>query len=152
MDQYNSFIFESYALDAKERTIKLNYSLDASAPLSTGSAIHFTETIELPPDMPFNGNDPDLEPALFALHLIGGISYYKTCLPKTIEIRSGGLTSSQTSFWNDVYENGLGEFFFRNDIDFRGLIHFPANAPHFRTPSLTPRDNSHSPSVEEKTH
>ena len=139
MNQYQTFIFESYALDAKERTIKLNYSLD--------DAVHFTETIQLPEGMPLNANDPDLEPALFALHLIGGISYYKTCLPKTIEIRSGGLTSSQTAFWNDVYENGLGEFFFKNDIDFRGLIHFPATAPHFRTPSLITRDASKSPLV-----
>jgi hypothetical protein len=139
MEQYKTFIFESYALDANERTIKLNYSLD--------DLVHFTETIQLPEDMPFNGNDPDLEPALFALHLIGGISYYKTCLPKNIEIRSGGLTPSQTLFWNEVYENGLGEFFFQNDIDFRGLIHFPANAPHFRTPSLVLRDNSYSPLV-----
>jgi hypothetical protein len=139
MQQYNTFTFDSYELDSANRTIKLNYSLD--------DAITFTETITLPEGMPFNPNDPDLEHALFALHLIGGISYYKTCLPKNIEIRSGGLTSAQTSFWNDVYENGLGEFFFRNNIDFRGLIHFPSTAEHFTTPSLILRNDPQHPLI-----
>lgn len=139
MQSYQTFIFESFELDSPNRSIKLNYSLD--------DEIKFTETITLPEGMPFNPNDPDLQAALFALHLIGGISYYKTCLPKNIEIRSGALTASQTSFWNDVYENGLGEFFFKNNIDFRGLIHFPSTAEHFQTPSLKKLNNPKKPLV-----
>lgn len=119
MNQYNTFIFDSYAFDKAARTISLTYSLD--------DAVSFTETITLPATMPLLDH-PDLDSALFALHLMGGISYYKTCLPKTIAIKSGALTESQTVFWNDVYENGLGEFFYKNNIDFRGLIHFPSHA------------------------
>ncbi len=139
MNTYQTFIFESFELDSPNRTIKLNYSLDDD--------VKFTETITLPEGMPFNPNDPDLQAALFALHLIGGISYYKTCLPKNIEIRSGALTPSQTGFWNDVYENGLGEFFYKNDIDFRGLIHFPSTAEHYQTPSLKKRSDPKKPLV-----
>ncbi len=117
MNQYQTFIFDSYAFDKAARTISLKYGLD--------DAVFFTETITLPETMPLL-DSPDLDEALFALHLIGGISYYKTCLPKTIEIRSGALSESQTDFWNETYENGLGEFFYKNNIDFRGLIHFPA--------------------------
>ncbi len=126
MDQYQSFIFDSYEFDAPNRTIRLHYSLDGIVP--------FTETIRLPDDMPCDESHPDLDRALFALHLIGGISYYKTCLPPEIEVRSGKLTSKQASFWNDLYEKGLGEFFYKNDIDFRGLIRFPSNAEHFVIP------------------
>jgi len=44
--------------------------------------------------------------------------------PKKIDIPYS-LTQEQASFWNTVYTKGLGEFFFINKIDFRGLINFP---------------------------
>ncbi len=132
MNQHQTFIFDSYEFDAPNRAIRLHYSLDGIIP--------FTETIKLPEDMEVDESDPDLDRALFALHLIGGISYYKTCLPPEIEIRSGTLTSAQASFWNELYEKGLGEFFFKNDIDFRGLIRFPATAEHFTTPMPAKKD------------
>lgn len=122
MKTYSNFIFESYSFDAKERRIELTYSLDGE--------VTFTERILLNPatNIVNLSGDPTFERALFALHLIGGVSYYKTCLPKTIEVKSGALSPKQAAFWDDVYENGLGEFFFKNDIDFRGLVNFPVNA------------------------
>lgn len=132
MNQHQTFIFDSYEFDAPNRAIRLHYSLDGIIP--------FTETIKLPEEMDVDESDPDLDRALFALHLIGGISYYKTCLPPEIEIKSGSLTSAQASFWNELYEKGLGEFFYKNDIDFRGLIRFPATAEHFATPMPVKKD------------
>lgn len=134
MKTYDRFLFESYSFDHKEKRIELTYSLDGE--------VSFTERILFHPETPLVNltGDPAFERALFALHLIGGVSYYKTCLPKTIEVRSGTLSPLQAAFWNDVYENGLGEFFFKNDIDFRGLIQFPALADE---PALT--STSHSP-------
>ena len=70
------------------------------------------------------------------------MSYFKTCLPKEIAIRSGTLTEDQANFWNTVYTKGLGEFFFRNQIDFRGLIHFPHDKQTvLSTPSPNPNPN-----------
>ncbi len=128
MKKYSTFIFDSYQWQPETGTVKLNYSMD--------DEIRFTETLTLPepvkttPEM-----DVELDRALFALHLIGGISYYKTCLPKTIEIRSGTLSLKQAEFWNNVYENGLGEFFYKNDIDFAGLINFPSHSPSETQPT-----------------
>ncbi len=59
--------------------------------------------------------------------MIGGISYFKTCLPRAISVDSGQLDQHEAKFWNTVYEKGLGEFFYQNDIDFRGLMNFPAH-------------------------
>lgn len=119
MNTYQSFIFESYQFDESAGRISLRYALD--------SDVTFTEIIDLPQDKPLNILDPAaLERALFMLHLIGGMSYYKTYLPKTIEVKSGSLNAEQAAFWNSVYENGLGEFFYQNKIDFRGLINFPS--------------------------
>jgi hypothetical protein len=120
MKSHSTFIFESYLFDEETGKIELRYSLDHD--------VEFTETLLLPTPVPdiSDAKHEVLDKALFALHLIGGISYYKTCLPKEMEIRSGALTKEQAAFWNAVYENGLGEFFYRNKIDFRGLINFPA--------------------------
>ncbi len=119
MKHYSTFIFESYDLNKNTGRVSLRYSLDGE--------LEFTETLTLPiEDVRLDNVDPDeLEQALFALHLIGGISYYKTCLPKTIKIKSGTLKKQQALFWNSVYENGLGEFFYRNNINFRNLVSFP---------------------------
>ncbi len=131
--QYSTFIFDSYSFDPKEGRIELRYSLDASAKPSTGDGIQFIETLTLPRPYALHPT-PALEAGLFALHLTGGISYYKTCCPEKIEIRSGALTEDQAKFWNTVYENGLGEFFYKNQIDFRGLMNFPTLRPTSHTP------------------
>ncbi len=122
MKKYASFIFDSYEFNRNTGRVSLHYSLDDD--------LAFTETLTLPLDgMKLAEADEDeLDAVLFALHLIGGVSYYKTCLPKRMQIHSGELTSTQAQFWNSVYEHGLGEFFYRNNLDFRNLISFPADA------------------------
>ena len=118
MQKYERFIFESVTLNKETRTIELNYGFD--------DAIHFTEKIRLADDAPLDRADSqDVQRALFALHLAGGASYYKAAIPKVIEVKSGQLNKDQADFWNEFYTKGLGEFFYRNDIDFRGLINFP---------------------------
>ncbi|MDA0376221.1 MAG: endonuclease domain-containing protein [bacterium] len=118
MKQYNSLIFNSYSFDPETGEIRLVYSLD--------DEVQFTEVLEIPTEgICLNA----IEQALFALHLAGGVSYYKTCCPKSIEVRSGILNTEQAAFWDNVYENGLGEFFYENQIDFTELIKFPVNEP-----------------------
>jgi UDP-N-acetyl-alpha-D-muramoyl-L-alanyl-L-glutamate epimerase len=118
MTSYSRFIFDSYSLDTATRQIKLSYSFDDS--------LHFTETITLPKDAPLERADsPDVQRALFGLHLAGGASYFKAYCPPTIEVKSGKLNADQAAFWNEFYTKGLGEFFYQNKIDYHGLINFP---------------------------
>lgn len=132
MKPYSTFIFDSYSYDPNKGEIRLRYTLDDD--------IAFTEILEVPKGT--FGKDPkDLEQALQTLHLAGGVSYYKTCCPKQIEVRSCALSEDQANFWNSVYENGLGEFFYENKIDFRGLIRFPSSAPS-PSPSPVPVEGS----------
>ena len=119
MKSYDRFLFDSYVLDLEHGKITLNYALEDD--------VTFTETLIIPREHATKTNAA-LDAALFALHLIGGISYFKTCLPVTMEIRSGSLTETEATFWNTVYENGLGEFFFKNNIDPAGVMHFPGSA------------------------
>jgi 7-cyano-7-deazaguanine synthase in queuosine biosynthesis len=138
MKQYDTFTFDAYEWNPGEGTITLNYSL--------GDEVHFTETLTLPDQEKFprapEMDDAEFDRALFALHIIGGISYYKTCLPKEIVIRSGTLSESEAAFWSGVYENGLGEFFYKNDIDFTGLIKFPFDKKDQPAPELPQGEKS----------
>ena len=121
MKSYDRFIFESVTLDPKTRTIALKYGFD--------DELHFTEKITLGPDTPLDrAHTPDVQRALFALHLAGGASYYKAFAPKNIEVRSGELNAAQAHFWNEFYTKGLGEYFYQNKINFHGLIDFPVSA------------------------
>lgn len=122
MNPYSTFHFSGYSWNHHAGKISLKYSLDQS--------LGFEEIILLPEpisDERLKAKEWEIERALFALHMIGGISYYKTCLPKEIRVHSGELNRSEVAFWTNVYENGLGEFFYRNNIDFRGLIKFPVS-------------------------
>ncbi len=135
MGKYKTFIFESYEFNKEKREIKLFYSLDSN--------VFFCEKIKLPDNDYFEFDKELLDKALFNLHLIAGVSYYKIYCPPEIKISSGNLSKEQAVFWNDIYTKGLGEFFFKNNIDFRGLVNFPfekdvhSSASEVKLPSRT---------------
>lgn len=69
-----------------------------------------------------------VETALRLLHLIAGISYYKAAVPKTIAIDSYAIDAETAALLKLIYENGLGEFAYRNGLDLHGRIEFPVAA------------------------
>jgi len=123
MKKYSTFHFSGYSWNHHAGKISLRYALD--------NELRFEEILQLPEpvsDERLKERHWQIERLLRALHIIGGISYYKTCLPKQIVFgEDEPLSKKDADFWESVYENGLGEFFYQNDIDFRGLIHFPKN-------------------------
>lgn len=123
MKSYSTFVFDSFDFQPETGVIELKYSLHGDE-----GNTEFTEKLLLGRERrTWATADIDaLHRALFALHLIGGVSYYKTCLPKEIEVHTKDLTEDQAQFFDSLYENGLGEFFYKNKIDFRDLIHFPS--------------------------
>ena len=123
MNDYHTFTFAGWNFDWETLTAKLSYALEGEK-----DTIEFTETLTFPTEGRLQCVDElILDQILDMLLLIGGISYYKTCCPKEMNILNGkGLTPKQATFWTTVYEKGLHEFFYRNDIDPEGLINFRA--------------------------
>jgi len=109
------FEFVSYKVWPDKRTVDFNYKTN-----------HFdlTEKIILPDKIPFSDEGKLTNKVLESLHLILGITYFKMYCPKKIIIPYS-LSKAQADFWNTVYTKGLGEFFYKNKIDYRGLINFP---------------------------
>ncbi len=60
----------------------------------------------------------DIDNYVFHIGLIEMISYWKCACPGKIEIRAGHLDSMQIRFFKDLMINGLGEFYYQNNIDF----------------------------------
>lgn len=117
LKKYQTFIFEDYEFVPAEQKVVLRYSYD--------SELFFCETFELGFDIIENYDEAALDRALFGLFITAGISYYKACLAPTIEIKKGCLDKEQKAFFEKLYYQGLGEFFYRNGVDFRGLVDFP---------------------------
>lgn len=133
MATYRQFIFDSYKLEGNQ--ITLTYRSD--------NDLTFTETITLPSDKPLqNPDSPDVQRALFALHIAGGASYFKAFCPPEIVVNSGKLNAEQATFWNEFYTKGLGEFFYQNKIDYHGLINFPV---HPDAPEVLPQTDLPTP-------
>jgi hypothetical protein len=113
------FHFKACAFDVASGIATLDYAFDDGAV--------FSERISFP-GAPF-ALTPERHQAVHAalrtLHLIAGVSYYKAAAPETLIIDSYAIDAETAAFLNRVYENGLGEFAYRNGLNLRGKIHFP---------------------------
>ncbi|MEK7575257.1 MAG: endonuclease domain-containing protein [Patescibacteria group bacterium] len=119
------FSFNGYEINRSEGKIAFKYEL-----AHEGETFSFAEKISFDPKQADFKRAPDtvLTNALDTLSLILGISYWKLFCPKELRLPNIALTSAQAQFWNTVYTKGLGEFFYKNKIDFRGLVNFPTTS------------------------
>lgn len=110
------FIIDSAEFNAETGEARFHYRLSDHT---------FTERLEL-------GVGFDLERAQsndFA-HLLDlaaailGVSYFKLKAPKQIDLTALNLTADDQVLIKDVYENGLGEFYTRNDLKRFGQIQY----------------------------
>jgi hypothetical protein len=114
-----SFRFVDCSFDAGTGEARLAYAFD-EGPLLVESVAF--------PGAPFTLDAPRasaVQRALRLLHLIAGVSYYKAAVPPEIVIEGEGIDAATAAFLTSLYENGLGEFAYRNNLALRGNIHFP---------------------------
>jgi hypothetical protein len=117
-----AFRFVDCRFDAASGEARLVYAFDDGPPL--------TEVLRFP-GAPFAlrpGVAQAVDRALRLLHLIAGVSYYKAAVPPEIRIEGYAIDAQTAAFLQSVYENGLGEFAYRNGLDLHGKIGFPAAA------------------------
>lgn len=119
-DAIQRFRFVRAALDEATGRVELVYAFD------DGPAL--VEALEIP-GAPFALDAPRrraVDAALRLLHLIAGISYYKAALPPELVVESEVPDAALAELLTAVYEDGLGEFAYRNGLSLRGKIRFPA--------------------------
>ncbi len=116
------FRFVRCGFDAATGVAQLVYAFDDGPEL--------VETVTVPgaPFAPDPARAAAVERALRLLHLIAGVSYYKAAVPPEIRIDGPAIDVATARLLETVYLNGLGEFAYRNGLDLRGRIRFPADA------------------------
>jgi len=118
-----NFEFTSFKFEPDKKRIFFNYTQE----FKEGEPLTFTETIVLPEDVNLN-NIPEglIEKILQGLHLVLGVSYYKFYCATNVKVNYS-LTKKEAVFWNTVYKKGLGEFFYRNNLNPKISPKFPAD-------------------------
>ena len=53
---------------------------------------------------------------IFNIGMAELVSYWKCACPKKVTVKAGTLTKEQCAWWKKLYFNGLGEFFYKNNI------------------------------------
>jgi hypothetical protein len=121
-ENVRAFRFVRCGFDAGQGVASLVYAFDDGPEM--------VETVRVP-GAPFQleGARADaVEQALRLLHLIAGVSYYKAAVPPEIRIESYAIDAATSALLTEIYENGLGEFAYRNGMSLRGKIEFPVAA------------------------
>ncbi len=116
---FETFIFDDFSFHKEIKKLEFRYSLD--------NKVFFTETITFDFEIDSSFSHEAFINAAFGAFVMSGISYFKTFIPPRIIFKNHTLTPAQKSFFTKIYENGLGEFFFQNEISPHGKINFESS-------------------------
>ena len=109
---YPEFVYDCYHYDVQSDGLHIVFTF------RIGDNILFTPTAFIPNRSFLNFDQPKdiLDILVFNIGMIELISYWKCFCPPKVTVKCGTLSDSQIRFWKKIYFNGLGEFFYINDI------------------------------------
>src|SRR5215475_10917918 len=114
MNKYPVFRYESFAVEKTCSHVTAQFKFTIPPDISFAPEVHF-ESVQ---NKWNNIADEYLNNAIFHLSLIESFSYWKATASPVIEVHTGTLSEEQTHWWHDLLINSMGEFFYRNDVDF----------------------------------
>ena len=118
MKQYDEFIFLSYEFDVASKKAIFRYSFD--------DEIFFEENYVFDFDF-VDYTEVVLDRAIQNLFFMAGVSYYKMYASEAISFRQGAMDIKDAGFFAEVYQKGLGEFFYKNGLNPTTTIPFEPN-------------------------
>jgi hypothetical protein len=112
--KYPVFRYESFEIERKSSRITARFKFSIPPDIS-----FLPEVIFDPAPQRWNAvPEESLQNAIFHLGLIESLSYWKATASPVIEVQAGFLNEAQISWWQDLLIHGMGEYFYRNQIDF----------------------------------
>lgn len=111
--KYSKVVFDAYTIKDtnKELSVAYHFKVDDQHKFSPSFSISW-ENLKI-----FGISTNDLDSFIFQIGMVELISYWKAMCPAEVIIRAGALDGHQILFWKKLYFNGLGEFFYLNEID-----------------------------------
>ncbi|MEY2671693.1 MAG: hypothetical protein RL687_110, partial [Candidatus Parcubacteria bacterium] len=120
----SSFTFGDYKINKSRGTVTFDYHVQFKSGIKQTyhdklvlKNIKPEHWDKIPPEI--------LRHTLESLTLMMGINYWCAFPTKNIKIKNFTLNREQAQFWDSLYLNGLGEFFYFMKMDFHDLIAFP---------------------------
>ncbi len=134
--KYPTFTYSSYSWDLTSKNqLQLTFNFHIS---NTDNTSNKTEDINFSPQVSIHnvtqemidslGKD-SIDTYVFNIGLSELFSYWKTTASPQILIKAGKLGQEEMTFWHTLLINGMGEYFYQNQIEF--------SAPDFVTISST---------------
>ncbi len=108
-----TFVFDRYDFDEHTRTASFFYS---------SGSYTFCERITFTGDSKFD--KAVFERALFLAFILIGTSYYKAFPTPNVQFATDGIDEWQANFLNKVYQEGLSQFAFENNLTRADLANF----------------------------
>ena len=112
-NKYDTFIYDSYKVYYEDNKLKVDYHYVIK------NLEDFNTTLEIDESEIKNKNIDSnmLEYLAFHIGLVELLSYWKCVCSKNIIINCGYLNDKQINWFRKLYYNGLGEFFYVNNIE-----------------------------------
>lgn len=106
-NQYSRFYYRGFEVEKTPTELKITYHFEIEGLAEFAPCWTFPR--------PEGGGEPD-EKLIFSLGLVELISYWKIACPPQVVVEAGELDEDQIRWWKHLYFNGLGEFFYVNNI------------------------------------
>ncbi len=129
-----SFIIEAPAFDPATSEARFSYRL---------GELRFTEELKFPPlPQTSGGIRPVFHELLPLAAAVLGVSYFKLRAPLEIDASQLTLSEDAQKLILDIYENGLGEFYARNDLKRFGKLKLKTKTRTAPLPAVTLKDRA----------
>jgi UDP-N-acetyl-alpha-D-muramoyl-L-alanyl-L-glutamate epimerase len=110
-EEINSFHATEYDFDRRTGIVLLRYELAGEQTVTFEERIDLGGPLQLDP-----AQEACFERVLRLLHAAAGTSYYKVAAPGVVAIESGRITGAEHQFIRDLYDKGLREFAYKNEL------------------------------------
>jgi hypothetical protein len=154
--KYSTFTYSSYSWElSSNNSLVVVFNYHISSPNQETEVIYFSPKVEIhnvtQEMVDLLGKD-SIDTYVFHTGMSELFSYWKTTASPKIYIEAGFLSQEELGFWHTLLINGMGEFFFQNQIDFSApdFVTFASNSKkkHLTTKSVEPNGaNSSRPKV-----
>ena len=106
------FIYDSFSVNLHKTTLVLQWRFL----LDDRTVFLPTTTMQIENCRALNLSE--IRTAVFNLGLVEVIDYWRVTRAPIIKVNAGYLNADQIRWWEDLYLNGLAEYFYTNNIDF----------------------------------
>lgn len=111
-EKYESIIYKKYEIENNDDFV-IKYTFEIPGLTTFNPTLTLNKNIFINEDI----NNDLLNSIIFRIGMIELISYYKVVCPKKVIIEAGYLDNYEQDWFKKLFYNGLGEFFYVNDID-----------------------------------